>query len=57
MAGVLGAGRCRVERVGTCRAGFRLREQAKTDRATIAEQALKIEFARKVATWFAIQKQ
>ncbi len=35
----------------------RLREQAKADRATIAEQALQIEFAKKVATWFASQKQ
>jgi transposase len=36
---------------------IRLREQAKDDRATIAELQMQVEFAKKVATWFAKGKQ
>ncbi|PIE28038.1 MAG: hypothetical protein CSA58_01070 [Micrococcales bacterium] len=35
----------------------RLREQTKTDRAKISELEMQVEFAKKVATWFASQKQ
>ena len=35
----------------------RLRSKAKDDDATIAELRMQIEFAKKVATWFANQKQ
>jgi transposase len=36
---------------------IRLREQAKNDRAAIAELQMQVEFAKKVATWFAKGKQ
>lgn len=36
---------------------IRLREQAKGDKATIAELQMQVEFAKKVATWFAKGKQ
>jgi len=36
---------------------IRLREQAKNDKATIAELQMQVEFAKKVATWFAKGKQ
>ena len=36
---------------------IRLREQAKDDKATIAELQMQVEFAKKVATWFAKGKQ
>lgn len=35
----------------------RLREESKQDRATIAELQMQVEFAKKVATWFAKGKQ
>lgn len=35
----------------------RLREQARNDKATIAELQMQVEFAKKVATWFAKGKQ
>jgi transposase len=35
----------------------RLRTEAKDDRATIAELQMQVEFAKKVATWFANGKQ
>jgi len=36
------------------RAAFaRLREESKADKATIAELQMQVEFAKKVATWFA----
>ena len=35
----------------------RLREESKHDKATIAELQMQIEFAKKVATWFAKGKQ
>jgi transposase len=36
---------------------IRLREQAKNDKAAIAELQMQVEFAKKVATWFAKGKQ
>jgi transposase len=36
---------------------IRLREQAKNDRAAIAELQMQVEFAKKVATWFARGRQ
>ena len=36
---------------------IRLRAQAKDDKATIAELQMQVEFAKKVATWFAKGKQ
>lgn len=36
---------------------IRLRQQAKNDKATIAELQMQVEFAKKVATWFAKGKQ
>jgi transposase len=36
---------------------LRLREQAKNDKATIAALQMQVEFAKKVATWFAKDKQ
>ena len=36
---------------------IRLREQAKDDKATITELQMQVEFAKKVATWFAKGKQ
>jgi transposase len=36
---------------------IRLREQAKNDKATIAELQMQVDFAKKVATWFAKGKQ
>jgi transposase len=36
---------------------IRLRDQAKNDKATIAELQMQVEFAKKVATWFAKGKQ
>jgi transposase len=36
---------------------IRLRDRAKDDRATIAELQMQVEFAKKVATWFAKGKQ
>jgi transposase len=36
---------------------IRLRDQAKDDKATIAELRMQVEFAKKVATWFAKGKQ
>lgn len=36
---------------------IRLREQAKDDKAAIAELQMQVEFAKKVATWFAKGKQ
>jgi transposase len=35
----------------------RLRGEAKNDKATIAELRMQLEFAKKVATWFAKEKQ
>ena len=35
----------------------RLRAEAKDDKATIAELQMQVEFAKKVATWFASAKQ
>ena len=35
----------------------RLREESKQDKATIAELQMQVEFAKKVATWFAKGKQ
>lgn len=35
----------------------RLRREAKNDKATIAELRMQVEFAKKVATWFAKEKQ
>ena len=35
----------------------RLRTDAKDDKATIAELQMQVEFAKKVATWFANGKQ
>jgi transposase len=34
-----------------------LRAEAKEDKATIAELQMQVEFAKKVATWFAKGKQ
>jgi transposase len=36
---------------------IRLRAQAKDDKATIAELQMQVDFAKKVATWFAKGKQ
>jgi transposase len=36
---------------------IRLRAEAKDDKATIAELQMQVEFAKKVATWFAKDKQ
>jgi transposase len=36
---------------------IRLRTESKDDRATIAELQMQVEFAKKVATWFAKGKQ
>lgn len=36
---------------------IRLREEAKTKDSTIAELQMQVEFAKKVATWFAKEKQ
>lgn len=36
---------------------IRLRTEAKDDKATIAELQMQVEFAKKVATWFAKGKQ
>jgi len=36
---------------------IRLRAEAKSDKATIAELQMQVEFAKKVATWFAKGKQ
>jgi transposase len=36
---------------------IRLREQTKNDKAAIAELQMQVEFAKKVATWFAKGKQ
>lgn len=36
---------------------IRLRAEAKNDKATIAELQMQVEFAKKVATWFAKGKQ
>jgi transposase len=36
---------------------IRLREQAKNDKAAIAELQMQVEFAKKVAAWFAKGKQ
>jgi transposase len=36
---------------------IRLRAESKDDRATIAELQMQVEFAKKVATWFARGKQ
>ena len=36
---------------------IRLREEAKTKDSTIAELQMQVEFAKKVATWFAREKQ
>ncbi len=35
----------------------RLREESKQDKSTIAELQMQVEFAKKVATWFAKGKQ
>jgi transposase len=36
---------------------IRLRAETKSDKATIAELQMQVEFAKKVATWFARDKQ
>jgi transposase len=36
---------------------IRLRAESKNDKATIAELQMQVEFAKKVATWFASGKQ
>ena len=36
---------------------IRLRAEAKADKAAIAELQMQVEFAKKVATWFAREKQ
>jgi transposase len=36
---------------------IRLREQAKNDKAAIAELQMQVEFAKRVATWFAKGRQ
>jgi transposase len=45
--------------LGTARRAelIRLRAEAKDDKAAVAELQMQVEFAKKVATWFAREKQ